>query len=63
MGCLSFLEAWEAAQVGGGAFQAKAMAYMKAWSRTKIPRGPQVVVAMERVFGERGDDIEGVGRF
>ena len=26
MGCLSFMEAWEAVQVRGGAFQGKAMA-------------------------------------
>lgn len=38
--------------MGGGSW-GKAMAYIKARSWTKIPRGPQVVVAMGRVVGEQ----------
>lgn len=50
MGCLGFMEAWEAACVGSGVFQAKAMSWVKAWD--KIPGGPQAVVATGVVVGE-----------
>lgn len=46
--CLSFTEAWEAAQVGGGAFPAKVMACIKACRWNERPG----VVAVGRAVWE-----------